>query len=199
MARPISADVSAGASFIPSPTIITLPRDFNLSTSAAFPSGSTPATTSSTPACAPIALAVFSLSPVSMTTCMPISLSRLMASGLSVFITSATAIIPSTLSSSAKNSAVFPFEEKSSAFAISSPKAFFAALSAVFLSSDSINPAFPPYSLRLLRVPASPFPGTALKSSMPPSSFALPSRTSSLSTPASTALANGCSLLLSSA
>ena len=58
MAIPISALVSAGASFIPSPTMTTLPRSFSLRMTLSFPSGSTPAMTSSTPASLPMASAV---------------------------------------------------------------------------------------------------------------------------------------------
>ena len=47
------------------------------------------------------------------------------------------------------------------------------------------------------KLPARPLPGTALKSSTVPSSLALASKLSSFSTPAITAFASGCSLLLS--
>ena len=72
IAIPISALVSAGASLIPSPTIITLPCSLSLAISFSFPSGSTPAITSSTPASFPIAFALLSLSPVIITTLIPI-------------------------------------------------------------------------------------------------------------------------------
>ena len=72
MAMPVSALVRAGASLMPSPTMATFPLSFSLRISASFPSGRTPAITRSTPACFPMALAVRSLSPVSMTTSMPI-------------------------------------------------------------------------------------------------------------------------------
>ena len=72
IAIPTSARVSAGASFIPSPTIATLPRLFNFRIVSSFPSGRTPAITSSTPTCFPIAFAVRSLSPVSITIRIPI-------------------------------------------------------------------------------------------------------------------------------
>ena len=68
IAIPISAAVSAGASFMPSPTMATLPFFLRRRITLSLPSGSTPAMTSSTPACAPIAFAVLSLSPVSITT-----------------------------------------------------------------------------------------------------------------------------------
>ena len=115
MAIPTSALVSAGASLIPSPTIAVLPCFFKSRTTASFPSGSTPAITSSTPACFPIAFAVRSLSPVSMTTWIPIFCSSRIARGLSSFITSATAMIPINLSSLAKNKGVFPSSASSCA------------------------------------------------------------------------------------
>ena len=68
MAMPISALVRAGASLIPSPTMVTFPLRFKERITLSFPSGSTPAITSSTPASFPIACAVRSLSPVSITT-----------------------------------------------------------------------------------------------------------------------------------
>ena len=113
MAIPISALVRAGASFIPSPTIITLPDFMSSLIFSSFPSGRTPAITSSTPTCLPMAFAVFSLSPVSMITLKFISLSSLMVSTLSSLTTSATAIIPRSChfpvsSVLAKNNGVFP-------------------------------------------------------------------------------------------
>ena len=72
MAIPISALVRAGASLIPSPTMATLPFSFRERMTLSFPSGRTPAITWSTPACAPMALAVRLLSPVSITTWIPI-------------------------------------------------------------------------------------------------------------------------------
>ena len=68
IAIPIFALVSAGASLIPSPTMTTLPFFCSSLTTCSLPSGSTPAITSSTPASFPIACAVRSLSPVSITT-----------------------------------------------------------------------------------------------------------------------------------
>ena len=68
IAIPISADVNAGASLIPSPTIITLPYFLRRCISFSLPSGRTPAITSLTPAIFPIALALLSLSPVIITT-----------------------------------------------------------------------------------------------------------------------------------
>ena len=94
MAMPVSARVSAGASFMPSPTMATLPWVLSRRITASLPSGSTPAITSSTPACLPMAWAVRSLSPVSMTTLRPMFCSSLMACGLSSFTVSATAMTP---------------------------------------------------------------------------------------------------------
>ena len=64
--------------------------------------------TSSTPACLPIAFAVRSLSPVSMTTRMPMFCSSRTACGLSSLITSATAITPSNFPSRLKYRGVLP-------------------------------------------------------------------------------------------
>ena len=59
MAMPMSAVASAGASLMPSPTIATAPnRSRSDSTAAFFPSGNTPAITSSTPTSRPTASAV---------------------------------------------------------------------------------------------------------------------------------------------
>ena len=66
--------------------------DFRIT--ASLPSGSTPATTASTPAAEPMAAAVRALSPVSITTRRPMPLSSRIASAASLFITSATAITP---------------------------------------------------------------------------------------------------------
>ncbi|CDC69687.1 uncharacterized protein BN580_00588 [Candidatus Colimorpha enterica] len=115
IAIPVSALVSAGASFIPSPTIAVLPSRQSFATSFSFPSGRTPAITSVIPTCFATAFAVFSLSPVSMTTRMPISRSCLTASGLSSLITSATAIIPQSLPPQEKNSGVLPSDASPSA------------------------------------------------------------------------------------
>ena len=115
IAIPISALVSAGASLIPSPTIATLPFFLKLRITLSLPSGKTSAITSFTPACAPIAFAVFSLSPVSITTCIPIFCNFLTACSLSSLIISATAITPSNCLSNAKNNGVFPSFASSSA------------------------------------------------------------------------------------
>ena len=115
IAIPTSAFVRAGASLIPSPTIAVLPSNFNFSMMLAFPSGKTPAITSSTPACLPIASAVFWLSPVSITTFSPIFFRVLIAFGLSSLITSATAIIPAKVLFLQKNKGVFPSSDNLSA------------------------------------------------------------------------------------
>ena len=121
IAIPISALVSAGASLIPSPTIATFPFSFSLRITCSFPSGSTPAITSSTPACCPMAFAVRSLSPVSMTTWIPMFCNSLIACGLSSLMTSATAITPNKRSSFPKNNGVLPASASLSAFFCISP------------------------------------------------------------------------------
>ena len=108
MAIPISALVRAGASLIPSPTMATFPCSFNLRITSSFPSGRTPAITRSTPAWRPMAFAVRSLSPVSITTSIPIFCSSFTACGLSSRITSATAIIPASAPFFINISGVFP-------------------------------------------------------------------------------------------
>ena len=118
IAMPMSALVRAGASFIPSPTIITLPFCCNFATALSFPSGRTPAITWSTPAFSPIVLAVRSLSPVSITTRIPIFRISFIASGLSSLIVSATAMIPQSLPSRAKKRGVFPSCESCSDFSL---------------------------------------------------------------------------------
>ncbi len=156
IAIPISALVKAGASLIPSPTITTFPCFFRERMARSFPSGSTPAITSSTPARFAIAFAVRSLSPVSITTRIPICFNSSTAILLSSFKTSATAMIPRNCPSCAKNSGVFP-----------SP----ASCMASFLLSlgtsiyCSINEAFPPHKRVPFNAAASPFPATAAKSS----------------------------------
>ena len=97
IAIPTSAEVRAGASFMPSPTITTLPCFLRFLITLSLPSGRTPAMTSLMPALFAIAFAVFSLSPVSITVRMPISLSSAQAASLSSFITSQTAIKPKSL------------------------------------------------------------------------------------------------------
>ena len=120
IAIPMFALVSAGASFIPSPTIMTFASSMSSLTTFSLPSGSTPAITLSTPTWAPIAFAVLSLSPVSMTIESPIFCISSTAFLLSSFTTSATAIIPSTFpfpasGLPAKNIGVFPCSASMSA------------------------------------------------------------------------------------
>ena len=115
MAMPTSAVVSAGASLMPSPTMAVLPSRHSRSITAALPSGRTPAMTSSTPAFLPMAAAVFSLSPVSMTTRSPIFFSSATAAGLSSLMTSATAMTPRTLFPLEKYNGVFPSSAQRSA------------------------------------------------------------------------------------
>ena len=157
MAIPISALVRAGASLMPSPTIATFPFFFRERITLSFPSGSTPAMTSSTPAWAPIALAVRSLSPVSMTTWIPMFCSSLIASGLSSFITSATAIIPISFRSLLKNRGVFP-----SSASLSAVSFILSDISAFWLMKFR----FPPQIRDPFTLPESPLPGTAWKSSV---------------------------------
>ena len=97
IATPTSALASAGASFIPSPTIITfLPVFCKSLICSSLSAGLTPATTLFTPVSFPMARAVRSLSPVSITTSIPRELSSFTACLLPSLITSATAIIPSS-------------------------------------------------------------------------------------------------------
>ena len=79
MAIPMSALVSAGASLMPSPTIATFPPDLSCLITSSLPSGKTPAITSSVPTCLLIALAVLSLSPVTITTFMSMFCNSLIA------------------------------------------------------------------------------------------------------------------------
>ena len=183
MAIPTSARVRAGASLIPSPTIATFPSSFNFLITSSFPSGKTPAITSSTPACSPIAFAVRSLSPVSMTTLIPIFFNSLTACGLFSFIMSATAIMPISSSFLPKNNGVFPSDAK---------------LSACFLTASEItvlpsaNFKFPPKNLSPPISPVKPFPETAVKFFA--SSFVWIASSSAFF---KIACANGCSLFFS--
>ena len=152
MAMPTSARVSAGASLMPSPTMATLPRALRRRISRSLPSGSTPAITSSTPACAPMALAVRALSPVSMTTRMPMFCSARMACGLSGLSTSATAMTPSSLPPRAKKSGVLP-----------SCASCFACAETVLGSAVTVRmkSALPPQSFCPSSMAWSPLPGSA--------------------------------------
>ena len=184
MAIPVSARVSAGASFMPSPTMATLPCFIRPRITASLPSGSTPAITSSTPACLPIASAVFLLSPVSITTRMPILRSSFTASVLSSFMTSATAIIPSSLSPRPNINGVLPSSASLSACLI---------MSSGTLTRPDIKLMLPPSSFLSPMVHLRPLPGSMRKSS---TSATLISSSSAL---AITALARGCSLFASRA
>ena len=152
MAIPISALVSAGASLIPSPTMATFPCSFRARITLSFPSGSTPAITSSTPAWAPMAFAVRSLSPVSITTRIPMFWSSFTARGLSSLITSATAIIPRSFPFLVKRRGVFPCSASCSALLLRSGETFVLLL---------INFMLPPVRLSLPSTAESPFPGSA--------------------------------------
>src|SRR5438093_34970 len=108
-AIPTSLWARAGASLMPSPTIATtLPCFWRSLITSAFCAGRTSAITSSTPTCRAMASAVRRLSPVSITTSMPMAFSARTASTECSFSVSATAITPSTLPSTARIMAVFP-------------------------------------------------------------------------------------------
>ena len=182
IAIPISALVSAGASFIPSPTIRTLPCFLSSATTFSLPSGITPAITSSTPASFPTALAVLSLSPVSITTLMPIFCNSLTACGLSSLITSATAIIPNSLSPFIKNRGVLPSSESLSALL---------NISFEIPIIEEIYFLLPPIILLPLYSADNPLPDSALKSV---TSYGFKESSSAFTI---IAFASGCSLLAS--
>ena len=95
IAMPTSAAASAGASLMPSPAMATIrPCSRNSRTRSFLRCGSTPASTSSMPNLLATALAVRSLSPVSMMTLIPSSCRCLIASGVDSLIGSETARIP---------------------------------------------------------------------------------------------------------
>ena len=123
MAMPTSERARAGASFIPSPTMATFaPSSCILRTSFSLSSGSTSATTESTPTLSPMALAVRALSPVSITVLMPIAFSSLIAAWLESFTVSERAMIPMIRPSLTKKSGVLPSSASlSSTLRISSP------------------------------------------------------------------------------
>ena len=155
MAMPTSAQVSAGASLMPSPTIATRPTFCKRRTTSALPSGRTPATTWSTPAACPTACAVRGLSPVIITTRMPILRSSATASGLSSFTVSATAIMPRIAPSRLNSRGVLP-----------SPESFSAAASRVSgtLHCPCMYFTLPPRSSAPSRFAVRPLPGSAAKS-----------------------------------
>ncbi len=119
IANPMSASLSAGASLIPSPTIITARRArfgspafsrISLCTDLSLSSGSTSAYTQllEIPASSAMYSAQERLSPVSMTTFPHSAFSSLTASLLPSFRVSASAKSASVFLLSAKNSTVFP-------------------------------------------------------------------------------------------
>ena len=113
IAIPISAWASAGASLMPSPTIATFfPSAWSAATCSALSSGSTSLKTRSIPTCFAIASAVRLLSPVIITTSMPILCSSAIAAALLAFKVSATAMIPANCSSIAMYIGVFPSEAR---------------------------------------------------------------------------------------
>ena len=186
IAMPVSALVSAGASLMPSPTIAVFPRSCRRRITASLPSGRTPAITSSTDACPPTAPAVRSLSPVSITTRMPISFSSSTASLLSALSVSETAMIPSTLSPHANRSGVLP--SCASACARRS-------MSAGTGMRELIYPRLPPRSSAppSSSLPPTPLPGYASKSETSGSVRSLSCASCTMARP------RGCSLFFSSA
>ena len=182
IAIPVSAAVSAGASLIPSPTMMTFPCFFSSDIFFDFPSGRTPAITLSTPACLPIAFAVRSLSPVSIYTLSPMPLSSFIASAESLFIVSATAMIPIKPPPFANSNGVFPSSESAVIFAVKSVGTLY--FREIYLQ-------LPPSITLPSSTAERPFPASALKSvtsgTVMPLVFAV------------IAFASGCSLLASSA
>ena len=182
MAMPVSARVRAGASLMPSPTMATLPCSFRRRITASLPSGRTPAMTSSTPACAPMAFAVRSLSPVSMTTRMPMPCSSRTACGLSGLMMSATAITPRSLPLRQKNSGVLP---------CSASRAARSCVSCGIAARLCAKARLPPASFCPSSSAVRPLPGSARKFVTSGASIPAARRT--------TARASGCSLRCSSA
>ena len=116
IASPTSAWASAGASLMPSPTIATTrPSACSRMITAALSWGSTSASTRSTPNCPAMAWAVWTLSPVNITTSRSIRRSLANPSYASGFTVSATAISPMARLSQAKNIGVFPWAARSEA------------------------------------------------------------------------------------
>ena len=138
--------------------------------------------TSETPAARPIASAVLALSPVSMTTWMPMFLSSAIAFALSALIVSATAMMPRSFPSSVKRSGVLPSSASASALALSS------AGIRVFLPTKE---RLPPMSVFPPRTAVRPFPGSAENEDTSSASILRSSA------PAMTAFASGCSLFIS--
>ena len=165
MAQPTVAAVRAGASLMPSPTIITLrPAASSFCTWTAFSSGSTSGITSSTPTRTPMCSAAARLSPVSSTTRSPCLCRAAMAAALVSFTGSATEISPSSAPSAAKNMGVSPCPAKASAFSeraeMSTPL-------------SSINRRLPASTVRPERTARRPRPGSSSKFSgcLPVDSF----------------------------
>ena len=185
IAIPTSALTRAGASFMPSPTItVFLPDSFKSRIFFSFRSGRTPATTSSTPTSFATALAVISLSPVSITIPSPARLRSDTASRAFSLTVSATAITPSVLPSVPTISGVFP---SSANFCTASPQA------ALFAPYFSAKAALPTKTFLPPTEPSIPIPKTATNSS----ASAIPNPRSAHSS--ITAEASGCSLFFSNA
>ena len=122
MANPTLAPASAGASFIPSPTMpTTSPRSCSSVTLVTLSCGNTSAITSSTPTCFATASAVARLSPVTIATLMPNACKRAIAVRESSLMGSATATIPATCPSTARYIGVCACDAKACAFSVSAP------------------------------------------------------------------------------
>ena len=131
MAQPTSAWTRAGASLMPSPTIMTFrPWAWSFWTTPAFSSGSTSAMTWSTPTSCPMRSAAALWSPVSSTVRMPWAFRSAMAWALSGFTGSATLTRPSSFPSRAKNMGVWPWPARASASAFTAARSMpFSAIS----------------------------------------------------------------------
>ena len=187
MAMPMSARASAGASLMPSPTIATLcPACCSSRTLSSFWSGSTPATTSSTPTLRATASAVRRWSPVSSRVRTPMARRRSTAAALVGLTGSATAISPSTLPEQAKKSGVFPSAASASARSDSPPSS---------TPRSAIRHALPASASSPPSVARSPPPTTCVK----PSAAAGAAATPFFAAYSRTACAKGCSLFCSSA
>ena len=184
MAMPTSAIASAGASFIPSPTIATFAPSFaSFSITILFSSGNTSAITSSIPTLFATYLAVSELSPLKSTTLIFIFLSSLTAYAASSLRVSATASTPTAFELTAIKTTLLPCSAYSWAFKANCDE--------VKLSLTSLmSAAFPKYTLSLPIFAKTPFPDKTCIS------FAM---TSVSSIPSATAYAIGCSLIVSTA
>ena len=180
----MSARVKAGASLMPSPTIMTdSPLACSLRTMRSLSAGSTPAVTASAgnPTALATARAVRSLSPVTIRTLMPRSRNAFTAARLSGFTRSANAKIP----------AVFPSIRMTSAVLPSSPKTAI-RFSTLTLSDPDKSDAFPT-ATKCPFTTASTRPGVCRKPE------AAGSVNFSASAARTTACASGCSLSFSTA